>query len=134
MTKTYLPVLIGLILVGAVGLFVYSQNRPTATPASSTPASQTSTNTDGNDVVPAASAQMYTFAQVAQHDGATSCWTIIRGSIYDLTSWIANHPGGERAILGLCGEDGTEDFTERHGGQALQEAALASFKIGVLAN
>lgn len=74
-----------------------------------------------------------TMAQVATHSTASDCWTVIRGEIYNLTSWISQHPGGQAAILQLCGRDGTAEFTGQHGGSSQQENKLATFKIGVLA-
>jgi cytochrome b involved in lipid metabolism len=74
-----------------------------------------------------------TMAVVAQHSTATSCYTVIRGSVYDLTSWIAKHPGGRDAILSICGKDGSALFVDQHGGSTRQESQLATFKIGVLA-
>lgn len=72
-------------------------------------------------------------AQVAMHASAASCWSVIRGNVYDLTSWITKHPGGQAAILQLCGKDGTAAFVGQHGGSPQQESVLATFKIGVLA-
>lgn len=74
----------------------------------------------------------YTWSQVATHNSSTSCWTVVNGGVYDLTSWISNHPGGEKAIRSMCGEDGSEDFNEQHGGDGGPEKILASYKIGVL--
>lgn len=68
--------------------------------------------------------------QVASHNTRQSCWTIINGNVYDLTSWVPQHPGGEDAILRLCGKDGSGIFNRQHGGQARQAAVLAGFKIG----
>lgn len=74
----------------------------------------------------------YTMAQVAIHNSRTSCYTAISGSVYDLTTWIGEHPGGQFAILSLCGKDGTEAFNNQHDGQARPESELTSFKIGTL--
>ena len=74
-----------------------------------------------------------TAAMVAEHSSRSSCWSSINGGVYDLTSWIPNHPGGEQAILGLCGTDGSAKFNGKHGGQSKQLSILAGFKIGVLA-
>lgn len=79
-----------------------------------------------------ATASGYTMAQVAKHAGASSCWTAIGTSVYDLTSWVNAHPGGQQPILGLCGTDGTAAFTQQHGGQGKPEKELASFRIGPL--
>lgn len=74
-----------------------------------------------------------TAAVVAQHNSRTSCWTSINGSVYDLTSWIPKHPGGEQAILQLCGTDGSAKFNRQHGGDSGKAAVLAGFNIGTLA-
>lgn len=75
----------------------------------------------------------FTFADVAAHNSAASCYTTINGSVYDVTLWIGKHPGGSKAILSLCGKDGTAKFTAQHGGKPPQEQQLATFKIGTLA-
>jgi cytochrome b involved in lipid metabolism len=72
-------------------------------------------------------------AEVALHKDAKSCYAVIRGEVYNLTLWIAQHPGGDQAILSICGKDGTVAFVNQHGGRSRQEDALATFKIGVLA-
>lgn len=83
-------------------------------------------------VVPADTTTYYTSAQVSMHASTQSCWTIVSGKVYDLTSWINQHPGGANAIKRLCGVDGTEDFNDQHGGQSRPERELAAFFIGVL--
>lgn len=74
-----------------------------------------------------------TMAEVAQHASAESCWSVVRGNVYDLTTWIAKHPGGKSSILRMCGTDATASFEGQHGGDARPEQALASFLIGPLA-
>lgn len=74
----------------------------------------------------------YTMANVAHHNSGSSCWTAINGGVYDVTSWINQHPGGPGAILSLCGTDGSTAFNGQHGGQRRPEQELASFKIGIL--
>ncbi|CAN5711464.1 hypothetical protein BH11PAT2_BH11PAT2_08780 [soil metagenome] len=94
---------------------------------------------NGKNNLPAPTAQTaqtnlgtYTQAEVATHDTTNNCWATINGNVYNLTSWIAQHPGGEAPILGLCGKDGTSAFDGQHstGGQA--NAELATFKIGTI--
>mgnify|MGYP000967528413 CR=1 FL=1 len=90
----------------------------TTTPA---PASTPVTTTSG-----------ITIAQVAKHNSSTSCWSAINGSVYDLTSWIPNHPGGSRAILSICGIDGSDAYNGQHGGSGKPARILGGFKIGAL--
>jgi cytochrome b involved in lipid metabolism len=76
-----------------------------------------------------------TSAEVARHASAQDCWSIVNGNVYDLTSWIAHHPGGEQVILAVCGKDGSPSFNRHqaeHGAEA--EAHLETFKVGPLVN
>ena len=97
---------------------------PTTKPVTTTSAPVTTTSKE----------KSYTSAEVAKHADASSCWTIVRGKVYDLTSFVNQHDGGSRAILSLCGIDGTASFEDQHGGQRRPENELASLYIGVLSN
>jgi cytochrome b involved in lipid metabolism len=74
----------------------------------------------------------YTMEEVAKHNSKESCWSVIRGKVYDLTNWIDKHPGGADKILRICGKDGTDLFVKIHGGKKTPEEILKSFEIGVL--
>lgn len=50
--------------------------------------------------------------EVAAHSTEGDCWTIIDGRVYDITSYIARHPGGDE-ILRACGADASSFFNER---------------------
>ncbi len=75
---------------------------------------------------------MFTLEDVEKHGSKDDCYTAVRGSVYDVTAWISKHPGGEKAILSICGKDGTAQFEGKHGGQPRPENELSSFKIGTL--
>jgi|GEM_PF-2282804 len=83
--------------------------------------------------VTGSTATTFTMSEIAKHDTSVSCYTAINGSVYDLTKWIPQHPGGQSAIKGLCGVDGSAAFNGQHGGAQQQAQVLATFKIGVLA-
>lgn len=74
----------------------------------------------------------YSLLEVEKHNSKESCWTVIRKEVYDLTNWISKHPGGEKAILDICGKDGTVLFENQHAGQDKPESTLLQFKIGQL--
>jgi len=74
----------------------------------------------------------YTTTEVAKHNSITSCWSIVEGGVYDLTSWINSHPGGQQAVLGMCGIDGSSAFNDEHQGQARPAQELAQFQIGII--
>ena len=94
-------------------------------PTNTAPAPTGSTN------APAA-AKTYTLADVASHKTPSNCWTAVNGKVYDLTAWIARHPGGEMPIEGMCGVDATSKFAAQHGGQVKPENVLGGFYIGNL--
>ena len=79
-----------------------------------------------------AATKSYTLAQVKTHSKASNCWTAINGNVYNVTKWVARHPGGQGVIIGLCGKDGTAAFSARHGGQGGPSAVLATYKVGAL--
>ena len=74
----------------------------------------------------------YTMTQVRANNTAANCWSVIDGSVYDLTNWIKSHPGGSGAIVGLCGVDGSSSFNARHGGQSSPKSTLAGYLLGPL--
>ena len=74
----------------------------------------------------------YTLADVAKNNTRTSCWTIYKDEVYNITSYISRHPGGVSAISKLCGVDGTTTFNNMHGASSSQANILAGYKIGSL--
>jgi len=45
---------------------------------------------------------------VEKHNSEKDCWIILFDEVYDLTSFLADHPGGCESILLLAGKDATE--------------------------
>jgi predicted heme/steroid binding protein len=76
--------------------------------------------------------QLLTLELVATHNSAESCWTAIDGSVYDLTTWVDQHPGGAGNILSICGIDGTSAFNQKHASERKVEATRDSFLLGAL--
>ena len=72
----------------------------------------------------------YTKTQVEAHRTVSNCWSVVNGNVYDLTDWVARHPGGQRAIKALCGINGSNAYNHEHGGASQMAKTLASFKIG----
>lgn len=102
-----------------------------AAPADTTASSSTPAGATGN--TDTTIAENYTLAQVATHNNASSCWAAINGKVYNLTSWINQHPGGPERILSICGKDGSALFNGQHSGEARPETMLAGFYLGPLA-
>jgi hypothetical protein len=73
--------------------------------------------------------------EVRRHATPEDCWTVVDGTVYDMTTFIARHPaGGNDIIEYMCGKDATDDFAGEHGGQGEPEKWLATLKIGTLAD
>ncbi len=123
--------LVALILVVAGGWYYmnFAKYAPT-TYVTDTPTGSITTNTTTGTV--STSTPTYVMADIATHKDATSCYTVVSGSVYDLTMWVNLHPGGKGGILKMCGADGTEIFTKMHHGAPKQMEILARYKIGTL--
>jgi len=78
---------------------------------------------------------IFTAAQVAQHASASDCWVAVHGRVYDVTNFLAVHPGGASALskLGRAGCDVTEHF-ERIGHSADARTRLETMFVGTLDN
>ena len=73
-----------------------------------------------------------TAQEVAAHNTASDCWTLINGNVYNLTSFIKRHPGGSGAVMSICGKDGSRAFTNQHGNQGSPNSTLKGFYLGAL--
>ncbi|KAI0344535.1 fumarate reductase [Trametopsis cervina] len=60
------------------------------------------------------SAKTFTAAEVAKHNKKDDIWVIVDGQVLDVTSFLPDHPGGEKAILLYAGRDATEEFNMLH--------------------
>jgi len=87
-------------------------------------------DTENIDLNTVETVKIYSMDDVITHKDKQSCWTVVNGNVYDVTTWINQHTGGPEKILFLCGKDGTNNFTNKHSGQEKPEAMLRSFKIG----
>ncbi|RDW74075.1 hypothetical protein BP5796_07517 [Coleophoma crateriformis] len=62
--------------------------------------------------------------EVTGHNKPDDCWVVLYGNVYDVTDFLPNHPGGERAILRLAGRDATEDYDPIHPPGTLEESGV----------
>ena len=120
------------VLVGHSGAQAVWQGKLGATQSAAAATGSAVSTTAKAGTSPAAESG-YTMAQVQQHASASSCWTVVSGSVYDVTAWIPQHPGGESVIKGMCGVDATDLFAGQHGRQSRPNSTLKTFKLGALA-
>lgn len=58
--------------------------------------------------------KFYSRADVRAHATRDDAWTIVDGNVYDVTTWIPRHPGGDRLLLAFAGRDCTDEFAAFH--------------------
>ncbi|KAG6857766.1 hypothetical protein H0H87_004182 [Tephrocybe sp. NHM501043] len=56
----------------------------------------------------------FTMVEVAKHNKKDDVWVVVDGQVLDVTSFLPDHPGGEKAILLYAGRDATEEFNMLH--------------------
>ena len=72
----------------------------------------------------------FTLEEVQKHSSADDCWTIVNGSVYDMTTFVSRHPSGSEEIIEMCGQDASEEFLEEHSGQSEPNSWLDTLLIG----
>merc|ERR1719345_668602 len=72
----------------------------------------------------------FTLAEVAKHTTKGDCWVAVNGMVINVGGFLAEHPGGELAILTFAGKDASEEFNMIHPPDVVEKyAASASFSI-----
>ncbi|KIY98883.1 cytochrome b5 [Monoraphidium neglectum] len=71
----------------------------------------------------------YTIDDCKQHVSDKDCWLVVHGKVYDVTSFLEEHPGGYDVILTSSGKDATQDFEEIGHSNSAREM-LNKYQIG----
>ncbi|KAL7623754.1 hypothetical protein AAE478_005307 [Parahypoxylon ruwenzoriense] len=59
--------------------------------------------------------------EVGRHNTEDSCWMILHGKVYDITSFVPKHPGGRSILLKNAGQDASAAFDSVHPVEILEE-------------
>ena len=78
----------------------------TQSSASSAPSQGSSSASSGG--------KSFTKEEVAKHNKKDDCWVIIGDQVLDVTKFLPDHPGGQKAIILYAGRDATEEFNMLH--------------------
>ena len=126
MNKKILLIPLVLLFIGAGYIVLQS---PKYQPPSEKPMNQPAPSTSEKGTTVEVQKKTYTLADIASHGVEGDCWTSVDGTVYDLSSFTSDHPGGP-TILKVCGKDGTDLFYSQHGQR--QKKAVESMIIGTL--
>lgn len=74
---------------------------------------------------------IYSLSEVSQHETFDDCWIVVFDKVYDVTSFLLEHPGGEEVMLENAGRDATLAF-RAVGHSALAVRALDEYLVGIL--
>ncbi|KAJ6497809.1 FAD binding domain-containing protein [Mycena sanguinolenta] len=91
---------------GRLGAISGQLGTPSAAPAEKAPEPASSSAKSGS--------KTYTMADVEKHKKKDDIWVVVNGQVLDVTSFLPEHPGGEKAILLYAGRDATEEFNMLH--------------------
>jgi cytochrome b involved in lipid metabolism len=77
-------------------------------------APQPETKKAKEEVATSSGEKTYTLNEVAAHNKKDDIWVVVDGQVLDVTKFLPDHPGGEKAILLYAGRDATEEFNMLH--------------------
>jgi L-lactate dehydrogenase (cytochrome) len=60
------------------------------------------------------SSRVVHFSEVQKHNTKDDCWIIVNNSVYDVTQFVDDHPGGAGIVLQVAGTNATESFLHAH--------------------
>lgn len=72
---------------------------------------------------------------VARHNTPASAYVVYKGGVFDVTSFLSDHPGGADILLPYLGKDITKTLFDEAAGHVHSETAvgiLASHRVGTI--
>ncbi|RFU34758.1 hypothetical protein B7463_g1533, partial [Scytalidium lignicola] len=70
--------------------------------------------------------------EVSKHNTKNDCWIVIANRVYDVTKFLADHPGGRGVILKYAGKDATKAYLEVHTPETAEQLLPPSSFKGIV--
>ena len=58
----------------------------------------------------ASEGKIITREEAGRHASKTDCWIVIDNNVYDVSTFLDDHPGGPETIIALAGQDATAQY------------------------
>jgi predicted heme/steroid binding protein len=71
------------------------------------------------------------WSSLATHRSRGDCWLALHGSVYDVTAFLPNHPGGSDVLLSCAGGDASSVFDQQHSISVLERLPSAC-RVGIM--
>jgi cytochrome b involved in lipid metabolism len=68
-------------------------------------------------------------SEVATHNTPSSMYIIVDSSVYDVTNFVDEHPGGAKILKRVAGKDATKQFWKYHNESVLKKYS-PKLKVG----
>ena len=81
------------------------------------------------------SKRLITYEELSKHTSRSDCWIALNGKVFNVTPYLAEHPGGEDILLANAGTDATSEFNAKENGEGHTEYAKSlteKFLVGEL--
>lgn len=75
--------------------------------------------------------QQYSKADVAKHNKDKDMLIIVDDSVYDVSEFVNEHPGGAKILKRVAGKDATKQFWKYHNESVLKKYS-AKLKVGTV--
>ncbi|KAK1416023.1 hypothetical protein QVD17_31811 [Tagetes erecta] len=75
--------------------------------------------------------KLYSMQEAAEHNSAGDCWIVVDGKVYDVSSYLEEHPGGDDVLLQVTGKDATDEFEDAGHSKSAREL-METFCVGEL--
>ncbi|XP_073032845.1 cytochrome b5 [Primulina eburnea] len=75
--------------------------------------------------------KLFTMEEASEHNTSEDCWVVIDGKVYDVTTYLEEHPGGDDILLEVTGKDATDEFEDAGHSKTAREL-MGQFFIGEL--